>query len=378
MKKVSVVKSKKNHHIQNVVLMLITLLGGLLLSKGGLAAEVISATNAIQSGATALNKAADAPPVFARVGEVVITQEDYDAEMASAARSKFYHGKPPAAELAALQREVGEKLVTNVLLVKEARRRGLKPDDAVVAQRLEQIDKRNGANEQWQKMREQWMPIITGRLQEESLLSQLEDTVRNVPPPSVEQIREYYTAYPEKFTEPEQLRVSLILLAIDPSSPGTEWVKAYELGKDIVKQLRDGADFAVLAREHPGDVDSAEQGGDMGYLHGGMLPTPAQEALDKLEVGEISDPVRLLEGVAIFRLTDRSLSKLNDFESIKVRAGELWLKEESERVWKSLIAQLKKDAVIYVDESRYSPFPPAAEESAEQEIQQKEEAGNKP
>lgn len=364
-------KLKKYHNTKKIRLVLATLFAGFMLGSGAFAADAASPATADQAAA-ATSGIADESPVFARVGDTVITLDDYDAAMASAARSKFYHGKAPAAELAALQREIGDKLVTNVLLVKEAKRRGMKPDDAIVAQKLEQIEQRNRDNEQWQKMRIQWVPIVTDRLNEENLLSQLESAVRNVPPPNVEQVRAYYTAHPEKFTEPEQLRVSVILLKVDPSSPREEWDKARELGQDIVKQLRAGADFAALAREHPGDAASAEQGGDMGYLHGGMLPDAAQDALDKLKVGETSDPVRLLEGISIFRLTDRSISKLSDFETVKERAGELWLKEESERVWKALIAQLKKETTIQVDESRYAPLEDVAEGQAEPEVQQVE------
>lgn len=358
-------KLKRIRNVKNIRLILVVLLAGALCSSGAIAADVVPPTvTAVPTNVTTPANDAEASQVFARVGDAVITQQDYDAAFASAARSKFYHGKPPEAELAALQREVGNKLITNVLLVKEARRRGMKPDETTVAQRLEQIEQRNRDNEQWQKMRAQWIPIVTVRLQDDNLLSLLESAVRDVPPPKEEQIREYYTAHPDKFTEPEQLRVSIILLAVDPSSPREVWDKAREQGEDMVKQLRAGADFAALAREHSGHTDSAEQGGDMGYLHGGMMPEAAQEAVDRIKIDEISDPVRLLEGIAIFRLTDRNLAKLGDFETVKVRASELWLKEESERMWKALIEQLKKETPIQVDETRYSPLPAVAEEQA--------------
>src|SRR5690242_1795588 len=82
------------------------------------------------AAALASGWAADAP--FARVGDAVITQQEFDAAFAQASRSKFYHGKPPEAEVAALQREVGRNLADQVLLVKEAKRRNLKADDAAV------------------------------------------------------------------------------------------------------------------------------------------------------------------------------------------------------------------------------------------------------
>lgn len=342
-------KLNRSCNIKNIVgLARVALFAGVMFSAGGVAADAASG-----------NGATGAPPVFAKVGDTVITRQDYDTAFAVAVRNKFYHGRPPEAEVAALQREVGDKLVAHVLLLGEAKRRGLEPDGAAVTQRLEQHEQRNRDNPQWQQARTQWLPVLTARLQEESMLGKLESAVRDVPLPDEKQLREYYTAHPEKFTEPEQLRISIILLRVDPSSPQDAWNKAYDLAKSLVDQLRAGADFAALAREHSGDASSAEQGGDMGYLHGGMLPDAAQDAVDKLKPGETSDPVRLLEGIIVIRPTDRKPPKLGDFEVVRERARDLWLKEESERAWKSLIAQLKEKASIQMDESSFLPLPVA-------------------
>lgn len=310
--------------------------------------------------------AADAPrpaaspaPAFARVGDIVITQQDYDTALAAATRKKFYHGKIPEGGVAALQREVGDTLVANALLLREARRRGLKPDDAAIRQTLQQYEQRYRDSKQWQQTRAQLVPSLTKRLQEESLLSQLENLVSNVPPPDVKQIHEYYAAHPDKFTEPEQLRLSVILLKVDPSSPTTVWEKAQDEAQQIVKQLRGAAGFAEAARVKSGDP-SSEKGGDLGYLHHGMLPEAAQAAVDKLKPDEVSKPVKLLEGVAVFRLSDRKPSKLNGFEAVKERARDLWLREQGEGVWKALIARLKKETPVRVDESRYLPLAAAA------------------
>jgi len=314
--------------------------------------------------------ATDAPPpaanpasAFARVGDIVITRQDYDTALAAAMRKKFYHGKVPEDGIAALQREVGDALVTDALLLREAGRRGLKPDDAAIRQTLQQYEQRYRDSKQWQQTRAQLVPSLTKRLQEESLLSQLENLVRNVPPPDVKQIHEYYAAHPDKFTEPEQLLLSVILLKVDPSSPAIVWQKAHEEAQALVKQLRGGADFAAVARVQSGDA-SAEKGGDLGYLHHGMLPEAAQQAVDKLKPGDISEPVKLLEGVAVFRLSDRKPPKLNGFEAVRERASGLWLREQGERAWKSLIARLRKETPVRVDESRYLPLSATAGEHA--------------
>lgn len=336
----------KPERTRNTKLSLMALLAGLLLGAGAFAADPP-------------RPAASPTSIFAKAGDVVITQQDYDIALAAATRRKFYHGKVPEGGLAALQREVGDTLVTNALLLREAGRRGLKPDDAAIRQTLQRYEQRYRDSKQWQQTRAQLVPSLTKRLQEESLLSKLENQVRNVPPPDEKQIREYYAAHPDKFTEPEQLRLSVILLKVDPSSAAAVWEMAHEEAQQIVRKLRGGADFAALARVKSGDA-SAEQGGDLGYLHHGMLPEAAQKTVDKLKPGDVSAPVKLLEGVAVFRLDGRKPPKRNDFAAAKERARDLWLREQGEGAWKALIDRLKEETPVRVDESRYLPLAAAA------------------
>ncbi|MDH4234956.1 MAG: peptidylprolyl isomerase [Gallionella sp.] len=339
----------------NSKLTLMVLLGGVMLSTTAFAAD----TNP-QASAPANTMASADLPVFARVGKNIITWREYDATFTSMNRGKFYHGKPPEAEIAAMQREVGNKLIANALLLHEAERRKLKPDAAAVDKKIEQHEQRYANDAQWQEARVQVLPLLTKQWQEESLLNKLEKLVRDVPPPKEAQVRQYYTAHPDKFTEPEQLRVSIIMLKVDPSSPSEVWGQALAEGLDLVAQIRAGGDFEELARDRSDDANSAERGGDMGYLHGGMLSEAAQEAVDKLQPGETSEPIRVLEGIVIVRLTDRKLPKLSSYETVRERARELWLREEGERVWQLLIERLKKETPIVVDESRYLPLPGVA------------------
>ncbi len=309
------------------------------------------------AGQAAAEKAvAHAEPAFAVVNGTTITQREYDEAFAMAARQKFYHGKPPEAELAALQREVGHNLVNSVLLAAEARKRGIKPDAAAVKQTLEGIEQRYGKSEQWLKQRASVLPELTRKLEADSLINRLQVAVRNVPVPSQDKVKAYYESHADKkFTEPEKVRIGVILLKVDPSSPNATWLKAEEEAKGMVKQLRAGGSFADMAKLRSGE-GSAEKGGDMGYLHRGMLPEAAQEPIDKLKAGEISDPVRLLEGVAVFRLAERKPARRVSFAEAQERAAGLLQRELSEQAWNDLIEQVRKGASIRVDETRYLPL----------------------
>ncbi len=327
-----------------------------------LSAALIIASLALPSSAET-KKAPAELAVFATVGKEVITRQAYDKAFATATSQKFYHGKPPEAEVAALQREVGDQLVNHILLSAEAKRRGLKPDTAWVKQIVDGYEARYHGNPQWQKERARIVPEFTQRLEEDSLVKQLEEKTRKVDAPTIEQVKKFYGSHPEKFTEPEQVKISLILLKVAPSQPNAVWEAAMKEADTMVKQLRGKGNFADMARLRSGD-ESAEKGGDMGYVHRGMMPAAAQEAVDKLKPGEISDAIRLLEGIAIIRLDERKTAKLVSFEQARERAAGLWEREESERAWKGLIERLRAQTPIKVDESQYLPLKPAASPAA--------------
>lgn len=292
--------------------------------------------------------------VFAKVGDTLISTQEYDGAFSEASRQKFYHGKPPEAEVNALRREVGDRLINRVLLRAEAERRGLKPDQEKIRKTIEGYDKQYAASEQWKANREKMLPGLTTYLEAQSVLESLEAQVRSVPDGTEAETRAYYDAHPDHFTEPEQNKVSVILLKVEPSAPQPVWDKAREEAQTIMKRLRGGADFTELARIHSADA-SASAGGDMGYLHRGMLPEAIQKALDGLQVGDITGPLQVLEGMAIIRLDARKAAKRREFADVKERVAALWKRERSDQVWKEFLARLRADAAIVIDETRYPP-----------------------
>ena len=325
--------------------------------KRTLIALVLAATAAWQAAALAEEKRAPLAAggeVFAVVGGVVITGAQYERAYLQAVRQKFYHRQPPQGEVDALRREVGDGLIHRVLLLAEAKRRGLAPDAAKVDKTITEYDARYAGSPQWQQRREALLPELKHHLGEQDVLERLERSVRAGPPASDAQARAYYDAHRDKFTEPAKVDVSVILLSVAPSSPQVAWDKAREEAARIVAQLRAGADFAEMARLRSGDP-SAASGGSLGYLHRGMLPAPVQKVVDALQPGAISAPVTVLEGVAILRLEGRKPAEALAFSDAKARASALWERERSETQWTEFLSRLRAGAVIEVDASRYPP-----------------------
>lgn len=325
---------------------------------------VIAALSTSASFALLPNAGAQAAPrvpggdVFAVVGDHVVTLGEYQSALAAGMRQKFYHAKPLEAEVVQYQREIGDQLIDRVLLLGEAKRRGIEPDRGKIDATVSGYEERYKANAQWRANREKLLPGLIEQLERQSVLERFEKQIKALPAPGEAQVRAYYEKNQGLFTEPEQVRLSLILLKVDPSSPRVVWEKAAEEGDRIYQRLQKGADFAETARMQSADPSSAN-GGDLGYLHRGMLSSKLQDdVVDTLKPGMIAPPLRTLEGIAIVRLADRKPPALRGFADVRPRAEELWLREQGDLAWKALIAELRSKTRISVDESRFLAVAP--------------------
>lgn len=336
----------------------IRLVGAGLFTALAAAAAAAPATAAVPSATPATAAAATPAQRFATVGTTVISVAEYQRALAVAMRKKYYHAKPPEGEYAQFQREVGDDVVNRVLLLAEARRRGIVPDEAGVKATVAGYDAQYRSSANWQANRDKMLAAVLPQLESESLLERLGALVRKVPEPTEPVARAYYEQHKDLFVEPEQVKLGVILLKVDPSSPQAVWNDAHVQARDIHRRLLGGADFATLARLHSGDR-SAAQGGEMDYTHRGMLPEAVHAVVDALQPGGLSEPVQLLEGVAILRLLGRRAAQQRSFEQVGSRAAELWRREQAELRWKQLIAALRRAAVIRIDESHYAPLRPA-------------------
>lgn len=315
--------------------------------------RLAQALAAIALGLSPIPGIGESAAPFATVGDRVIARDEFEAAVAAGVRQKFYHGRVPEQELAAYRRDVGERLVERALLLAEAQRRGIEPDRAALEQEIAQYERRYAASERWRAQREQMLPPLVAELERQSVLRRLEAAVRAAPAADEAQVQAFYASRPELFTEPEKLRLRILVLAVDPSSPKQAWEQARAEAERLRERVARGADFGELARLHSSDASAAE-GGDLGYLHRGMLPGAIESLVgERLKRGELSEPLRVLEGYALVRLEDRKPAALRAYADVKARAAELESRSRGEAQWQALRAALRGRADVRVDESAY-------------------------
>jgi peptidyl-prolyl cis-trans isomerase C len=93
-------------------------------------------------------------------------------------------------------------------------------------------------------------------------------------------------------------------------------VKTEEEAKDIVKQLKAGADFNELAKKSS-DGPSAQTGGDLGYFSRGQMVKPFEDVAFSLQKGQISDPVQTEFGWHVIKVEDKRTRPLPSFDEVK-------------------------------------------------------------
>jgi peptidyl-prolyl cis-trans isomerase C len=69
----------------------------------------------------------------------------------------------------------------------------------------------------------------------------------------------------------------------------------------ILESLKQGADFAQLAREHSA-CPSSEHGGHWGALTQETIPTAILDALNDANIGEVIGPIKSRHGLHLVKL----------------------------------------------------------------------------
>lgn len=87
----------------------------------------------------------------------------------------------------------------------------------------------------------------------------------------------------------------------------------------------------------------------MGYQHDGALSPDAEAVIAELDIGGVSAPVRVLEGIAIFKLLDRRPQRLSEFDDVEERATQLWIRQAGDDRWQALVAELRGNTDIRID-----------------------------
>ena len=168
---------------------------------------------------------------------------------------------------------------------------------------------------------------------------------------TMEELKKYFDAHPDKFRKPESVTISEIFL----SSAGKNEAEVKARANALVAQIRAGGNFASLAatnseREINGVRVAQENKGKVGTFEVPNLREDIATSIRSVKVGEVSEPLRTNDGYQILRVDERTAaSSAATFNENRVR--EAITMERTDKAREEYLQNLRNEAYIKVSET---------------------------
>lgn len=261
--------------------------------------------------------------IAAIVNDEVISR--YDLEQRLRLLLSTSPTRPTPEIMRRMQAQVLQSLIEERLQLQEASRLNIGVDDSEIQDAIRYIENQNG-------MAEGGLPekLRQGGTNLDALVAQLEAQIawskvvgqRIRPRVSVgqEEVETVLARIRANAGRGENL-VSEIFLSAEGVVQKEEIRRS---AVELVAQLRRGAPFSDVARQISQGL-SAPQGGDRGWVEAGELAPELDAVLAKLNVGQISDPVEIVDGFYILHLRERRGGTGADASQIRVSLKQIFL-----------------------------------------------------
>ncbi|MFL6580125.1 MAG: peptidylprolyl isomerase [Burkholderiales bacterium] len=136
--------------------------------------------------------------------------------------------------------------------------------------------------------------------------------------PSEEEIKQFYESNKAQLIAPAQFQLAQIFL---PSAESADKAKADEAKKKIgelsAKLGKSGADFAKVAKESSAHKESAEKGGELGWVSEEQMVPEIRRAVSGMAKGEVSQPIKSQAGWHLIKLLDKKPAATRPLSDIR-------------------------------------------------------------
>jgi peptidyl-prolyl cis-trans isomerase SurA len=281
--------------------------------------------------------------IAAIVNDEIITEADVRSNLNTLLENR--DAVPAEADPSQLQEGILRRLIDQRLIFQEAKRLG-------VIVRTEEIAERVGTMQaQFPSLDEFRGALAEAKLSEEELKEKIRESlmiqhlidqkIRSTIIVSPQEVARELGAHPELTKPGDRVRVSHLLIRAGDERSEAE---AQALIERLSRQLRQGGEFAALAKRYS-EEPHAEEGGDMGWVAQSELLPELDEALFRLQPGELSEPIRTKLGFHLLKIEERK------------SAANLTLLEANQAVYQRLYQQKFGEAFTrWLDEIRRKAY----------------------
>ena len=318
---------------------------------------------------TASERAANPTDVVARVNGVEIRRKEVDgAEQALLAQFQQRGRGVPPEKRAEFDRQMLEELIGRELVLQEGRNRKLEDIETPMQQELSMIKTRLGGEAEFAKAlkeagltEEQYVRRLRENIIIRDTISAVVEQEAKIAP---EEVKAYYDTNRARFHQPEMVRASHILIQVPPDA--TSQIKTQKLAQieTVQSLLKQGGQFAELAKKFSEDTTTAVNGGDLDFFPRGMMVPEFDAVAFTLSTNKVSDIVTTKYGYHLLMVTDRKPAREVPFDEVKANIEKFLLGNKGVEIARKHVQDLRAAAKIEVLISSSSPTNPPASKDA--------------
>ena len=143
----------------------------------------------------------------------------------------------------------------------------------------------------------------------------------------------------------EMIAFRYLIIPLVPSAEAMH--EAREHIVEVYKKLENGEDFTALAAAHSDDVETRENGGDLGVRSLTELNPKTRAVIEALETGTYSQPHETESGLHIFRVDERNSPDLSEAEKMQITA--ILRQQRFQEEWDAYTDKLLENAYVKIE-----------------------------
>lgn len=244
-----------------------------------------------------------------------------------------------------LLREAREAAIERALIIEEAARLNVAAPDDAVENQIAEVVRRRFDNDRLKLFEDLARMGLTldewrTRLKEDYVVQSMQRlNVEKGVSLSPGQLLRAYEERRSEWNVPARVQIRLITIRFSDDSPRAK-EQALEKARKAKERLATGEPFDAVAREVSQD-SKARAGGDWGWRNLTDFAAPLPEALERLPLGEVSEPIATPDAIYLALVEAREPARTIPFEEVRPRLEEELRKAETRRAYRRWIERLK-------------------------------------
>jgi peptidyl-prolyl cis-trans isomerase SurA len=361
--------------------------------------------------------------IIARVNSSIITRSDF-ARSKEQLKDEIKQQDPGSADkqYAEKERDILRDLIDQQLLLEKGKDLGITADTELIKKldemrkqmNLDSMDELEKAAQSQGISYEDFKQNLRNQIITQQVIGREVGSHLNM---TKEEEQKFYDEHKSEMEQPEEIRLSEILVSTqkstppaakpdaaapaasattgkpaDPTAPPAavatasdpeELAAAEAKAKGLLDQIQKGASFDDVAKKYS-DGPSAAQGGDLGYFKRGTLSKELEDRTFAMKAGEVTEVTRTKQGFVILKVTEHQAAGIPPMKQMEPRIQDALYYQKLQPALRVYLKKLREEAFIdvrpgYVDSgaspNQTKPVETASKDAGAKSLKKKKKLG---